>query len=88
MSQIKVCSSALAAHRGNVAGNKFNILREQISRLSDSVRRRKKKETATTLHCDQKNNKNTLFHKRTQMVIWTFVRKTDYNDSARYRPVV
>lgn len=63
MSQIKVCSSALAAHRGSVAGNKFNILREQISRLSDSVRRRKKrkKETATTLHCDQKTTRTRSF---------------------------
>lgn len=64
MSQIKVCSPALAAHRGSVAGNKFNILREQISRVSDSVRRRrKKKETATTLHCDQKTTRTRSFTK-------------------------
>lgn len=71
MSQIKVCTSALAAHRGSEAWNKFNILHWQIH--VDPAAWCRKNLLHSSVSSRRGRGRNTVFYQRTQMVIWTFV---------------
>lgn len=95
VSQIKVCSSV--GRCSSVAGDKFNIPGREISRLSDSVRMRGVGWVGLAGGVcvggagghppppPPQNNTNTtlLAQKGHEMVIGTFVRKTDYGDCVR-----